>query len=632
MVVSHNLYAINANRMTCITSGKSGKIAEKLSSGYRINRAADDAAGLSISEKMRRQIRGLTQASLNAQDGISLVQTAEGALNEMHDIVQRGNELAVKAANGTLSDSDREMVDAEIQQLKQALDESAHTTVFNEVRLFPDDGDSPKSSMQTVHYDIKYRMIDDTFTVTGQADQAQSSTGSGDTVSQALAEKIANEFVPNAIKQIFEAFPALASVVGSDTVEMALDISYIDGPSNTLAYAQCSFRSSGVPFNFLIKVDNSDFTDADALGTGSRAEMLESTLAHELMHSVMQYTLTDEMTGRNNTVEEFPDWFVEGTAQLSGGGYTTGWNDMLTNLTSSINLQNEYDTSKDAEIAAYLRNYTVSGRPYGHGYLATAYAAYLAAVKDGYSTEVSSDTIAHGMNKIFADIIQNAQNTSDNKSFSDAINDNTGKTVSEIEDMFTNATSTDDLVAFVRKLSYKTGTGAGSAITSTLAVGGTDILGNTAPEQQFYIDSNKINVDATGGSGQTEIRLQVGAEAGVGIGIKLFQMDAKALGLENTNVKTQDAAGNAINEFKAAIEGISKVRSYYGAVQNRLEHTINNLDNVVENTTDAESTIRDTDMAAAMVEMTINNILQQAGQAMLSQANRYPEFILKLLS
>lgn len=633
MVVVHNLYAINANRMTGIVNEKGGKIAEKLSSGYRINRAADDAAGLSISEKLRRQIRGLTQAALNAQDGISLVQSAEGALNEIHEIVQRGNELAVKAANGTLTDLDREMVDDEIQQLKQALDESAHSTVFNEVRLFPDDGNSPKASIQTAHYNVQYQMLDGTITVTGQADQAQSSTGSGDTVSQTLADVIADEFVPNAIKQIFDAFPTLASAVGSNTIEMALDISYIDGPSNTLAYAQCSYSlAGGTPFNFLVKVDSSDFTDADALGTGSKAEMLESTLAHELMHSVMQYTMTDEMTGRDSAVEEFPDWFVEGTAQLSGGGYTTGWNDTLTSLKSS--LTDENDTSKDAEIAAYLQKYTVAGRPYGHGYLASAYAAYLA----NGTGEVSSEAIANGMNKIFADIIQDAQDTSDNKSFSDAIKDNTGKTASEIEAMFTNATSTDDLVVFVRKLSKLTGTGAGSAITSSLNVGGTDILGDTALEQQFRIDPNKVNVDASsgsstgGGSGKTQIWLQVGSEASVGIGVKLFQMDAKALGLEDTNVKTQGAASDAIDEFKAAIQSISKVRSYYGAVQNRLEHTINNLENVVENTTAAESAIRDTDMAKTMVEMTTNNILQQAGQAILSQTNRYPEFILKLLS
>ncbi len=132
MVVQHNLTAMNSNRMLGITTGSQAKSAEKLSSGYKINRAADDAAGLAISEKMRRQIRGLTQASTNAQDGISCVQTAEGALAEVHDMLQRMNELAVQAANGTQTAADRGYIDQEIQQLKTEIDRVATTTTFNE--------------------------------------------------------------------------------------------------------------------------------------------------------------------------------------------------------------------------------------------------------------------------------------------------------------------------------------------------------------------------------------------------------------------------------------------------------------------------------------------------------------------
>ena len=135
MVVQHNIQAMNANRMLAVNSQTQSKSTEKLSSGYRINRAADDAAGLSISEKMRRQVRGLTQASANAQDGISMVQTAEGALNEVHDMLQRMNELAVKAENGTLQQKDRQYIDSEIKQLKSEIDRVASTTTFNEMNL-----------------------------------------------------------------------------------------------------------------------------------------------------------------------------------------------------------------------------------------------------------------------------------------------------------------------------------------------------------------------------------------------------------------------------------------------------------------------------------------------------------------
>ncbi len=135
MVVQHNLTAMNSNRMLGITTGQQAKSTEKLSSGYKINRAADDAAGLAISEKMRRQIRGLTQASANAQDGISCVQTAEGALTEVHDMLQRMNELAVKAANGTQTTADRGYIDQEVQALISEIDRVASTTTFNEKNL-----------------------------------------------------------------------------------------------------------------------------------------------------------------------------------------------------------------------------------------------------------------------------------------------------------------------------------------------------------------------------------------------------------------------------------------------------------------------------------------------------------------
>lgn len=397
---------------------------------------------------------------------------------------------------------------------------------------------------------------------------------------------------------------------------MALDVSYLDGPNNTLAYAQCSFYGTGKPFSFLIKVDSADFTDEDALGTGSKAEMLESTLAHELMHSVMQYTMTDEMTGRAG--EEFPDWFVEGTAQLSGGGFTTGWNDQLLILASDQVLADANDSSMDGQIADYLNNYTVAGRPYGHGYLASAYLGYLA----NGGGDVTSANIAAGMNQIFADILVGG-------SFSDVINTRTGLTEAQIENKF--ASGDADLVEFVRKLSFNTGTGAGSVLTSDLNVGGTDILGDNAATQQFVVDPDKVYVDVL--SGGASIVLQIGAEAKESnrLEVKLFQMNAQALGLEHTNVKTQSAAGDAINSFKTAIESISKVRSYYGAMQNRLEHTIANLDNVVENTTAAESVIRDADMAKEMMAWTAENVLQQAGQAMLTHANKQPEFILRLL-
>lgn len=332
LTIKSNMPAWNAGRHLNLNQKRNAKIAEKLSSGYRINRSADDAAGLSISEKMRRQIRGLTQASANAQDGISMVQSAEGAMNEIHDMLQRANELAVKAANGTLSDNDREMVDAEIQQIKAEIDKIADHTVFNEKNLFPTNGYSPRSAsvLATYQYDMELNLKDGTVAVNGSPNNAAVNGRAGVAVNSgsALADKIANTLVPDAIGHILDAFPALKNAQGTDTIKMSLNVSFIDGPGNTLAYASYTYKSSGGrPITMGIKVDAADFNNADASGTGKNAEVLESTIAHELMHTVMQYNLTDGMSGRKG--EKYPTWFVEGTAQLAGGGFTTGWNNNL---------------------------------------------------------------------------------------------------------------------------------------------------------------------------------------------------------------------------------------------------------------------------------------------------------------
>ena len=618
--VKTNMLALNANRQLGLTTKKNAKNAERLSSGYRINRAADDAAGLSVSEKMRRQIRGLTQASLNAQDGISMVQIGEGALNEVHDMLHRANELAVKAATGTLQDVDRAMIDMEIQQLKAEIDRTARNTTFNEINLFPENGRSPLSEgfMETKSYDITYNLKDGSLMINGAAagpgvNGAGRASVNAVSSGNVLADTIANELVPNAIKQIFDTFTPLKDNVGTDTIKMSLDVSYIDGKDRTLAYA--SFRYSyggGRPYSMGIRVDSADFSNADAEGTGPRAEALKSTIAHELMHSVMQYTLTDGMSGRYG--DKYPSWFTEGTAQLAGGGFTTGWNDTLTYYANY--LADADDTSQDANIASYLKKFTMNGRPYGHGYLGCAYLGYLA----NGGGAVTDTNISAGMNKIFTDLLNG-------KTLESAIQDNTGISTAQLNSMFKNGDA--NLTEFVRRLSYASKDGAGSMIAGGLNVGGSSLLGTNAIfNQPFQIDPFKVTVDL---SGPSIIGLQVGAEPGQHIEFDLFQMSSKALGLEDLNVKTTDDADLAIDLLKFAIGCVSNVRSYYGAIQNRLDHTINNLNNIVENTTAAESRIRDTDIAKEMVEYSNNQILMQAGTSMLAQANQHSQLILSLL-
>ncbi|MBQ9551062.1 MAG: flagellin [Lachnospiraceae bacterium] len=378
MVVQHNITSMNSNRMLGITSDAQAKSTEKLSSGYKINRAADDAAGLSISEKMRKQIRGLTQASTNAEDGISAVQTAEGALTEVHDMLQRMNELAVKAANGTMSSSDKADVHNEIKQLSTEIDRVATTTKFNETYLLSGSA-SGKSE------DANWR-------------------GSLSFALQVGADNKANNRITVNIYSI----------------------------------------------------------SASSLGVGVNDNLKAADIVEKYHYGVNDNGSIVKIDGRASTDDSTPTtkhWTNNGTEFIKAGSIL----------------------------------------PIG------------------------------------------------------AISNNNND--------WTNANIQYD---------------ASSSVTLT--------DGSQGPKGGGYIST-----------------------------------------------KTTSTARAAIDNISAAIKLVSARRSALGAVQNRLEHTIKNLDNVVENTTAAESTIRDTDMAAEMVTYSKNNILQQAGQSMLAQANQSNQGVLSLL-
>ena len=247
MVIKHNVTAMNADRNLNVTTKKQQKSTEKLSSGYKINRAADDAAGLAISEKMRRQIRGLTQASLNAQDGISYVQTAEGALNEVHDILQRANELSVKAATGTLTQDDRDYIFSEVQQLHTEIDRIARDTSLNEIQIF-DSSNATQVSAQAVENfsDIIYLDADYiSFDMQNFADAINEAKAANKTFTQAglanFAEAIRDTYMPTLLGDIVNALPKSAQPT-VDGLQISLKMYY--GNDSTLAYVS----SNGVSF------------------------------------------------------------------------------------------------------------------------------------------------------------------------------------------------------------------------------------------------------------------------------------------------------------------------------------------------------------------------------------------------
>ncbi len=468
MVVQHNLKAMNSNRMLGLTSASQAKSTEKLSSGYKINRAADDAAGLSISEKMRKQIRGLSQASSNAQDGISSVQTAEGALNEVQDMLQRMNELAVKAANGTNSEDDRSYIQNEIDQLTTEIDRVAETTKFNETYLLK--GDKTANSKYSFAYAKDDATAEATVTMNKGATTAAEVAVTFKTVDSAAMKKSQNDFA-----QYLEKTGLTAK-----TTDVA-----------TAAKTVVSATDSRWQI-----ATNGDVTDATT-----------------------------------NTV----------IANL--------------NITAGTTDGTETITAKAGSTAAKFAGDSVK-----------------------YYDKDGNGIPANALNKYFSGTGTGAAAAASARQDAPKVYDAVGN---EITMKDTDATAKDDITG---------------SLTLTLHVG----------------------ADATSNNQ---------------ISVNLDAMSAKGLGVNGLKVDGTDDknALSAIETIKEAIQKVSTQRSALGAVQNRLEHTINNLDNVVENTTSAESQIRDTDMATEMVKYSNNNILSQAGQAMLAQANQANQGVLSLL-
>ena len=432
MVVQHNMQAANANRMLNVTTSAQSKSTEKLSSGYKINRAADDAAGLSISEKMRKQIKGLDRASTNAQDGVSCVQTAEGALTEVHSMLQRMNELAVQSANGTNSETDRKAIQDEVDQLSKEIDRVSETTKFNETYLLKGDN-------------------------------------------------------------------------GSN--------------GNTKAFAA-----------------------GDAIGTvdGVTVKAKGTTAA----------TLSDNGDVKIGTVQ-------------------------LVSSNADITIEKADDAnSKSANVTKVVSdgtNVTVT-------------------LKDG---KEETDTVANIKTKYEIDGTKKG----------------TAIISKALKAETTNAEISGTYTGNLDKLAV------GADVNAKLAIG-------SAGTSALSSDTKALILN-----------LHVGAdsESTNKISIAIDSMSAKGIGVNGLDVSTEAGATNSIDTIKDAIQKVSSQRSSLGAVQNRLEHTIDNLDNVVENTTSAESRIRDTDMAKEMVNYSKNNILAQAGQSMLAQANQSNQGVLSLL-
>ncbi len=641
MVISHNLQAMNAQRQLGNVSTDIAKNTEKLSSGYRINRAADDAAGLSISEKMRKQIRGLSQASENSQHGVSFVQIADGALTEVHDMLDRMVELTVQAANGTNSSFDRSAIQKEIDQLTKEINRVQETTQFNKIPVFSENGHSPDEGIFNSNI-ISAAILDTgsskfTFAYmdsTGNTVNTQETTATGK-VNSGLNKDFA-DFVVNAASsaaaKITSAYPSLATA--SSNVTIGLNVQNIDGPNGTLASAQLSMRytNAWTQMTYTMNIDSSDYNPAsfDTMSDAQKAD-LAATIAHEMTHLIMQDTLTGGMIGDNR----FPTWFIEGTAQTSSGD--DGW------VSGTIG-------------SGTVKNYMskLDSLPYGAGYLATMALGLAVSEKEPYIGLSTEDKIKHGLDSLFQELVSQKQN----QDLSAAIANKTKySSLDDFENKFKSGDS--NLLGYVNTIltqkNKDNNPKSGSLLAGSLGeaesetfkpsnlIGSSNVYeldpSATAFANSFGVGFPTVPQPVRGArhgvsEGGEDINVHAGADADMTNKIAIKRYDISAMAIfdgDKVDVMTEDSATKSIDIVGMAKERVSRVRSYYGAIQNRLEHTIKNLDNIVENTTAAESQIRDTDMASEMVKYTKNNILKQAGQSMLTQANQSTQGVLSLL-
>ncbi len=546
MIVQHNLSSMNTNRMLGISTSSLSKSTEKLSSGYRINRAADDAAGLAISEKMRSQIRGLDQASSNAADGISMIQTAEGALNESHSILQRMRELAVQAANGTETDSDRSNLQDEIEQLQEELDRIASDTEFNTMPLL--DGSLSAASSSVASAGPKF----------GVYDTALQAFVTSDVVG--VEVHIANSAAQGGESAMWDNSGKIL------TINLVKDQTYTQQEIDALIQnaKQEDSTAQGTPSDVKVNFYFSSVTATDATCNNSGTPTVAGVRA------------ASAVTGFTPALAGTSDFVGTTAIKLTSLKYGSDYN-ITVNIAFDAAVNDE-----ECELTT-AATYDTSG------VLNTA-ATYTLHLSSGH--EYSSDDIE----AIFA----------------------AGGLNLDVELLGPDPDAPNTL--FVTKNTY----------TAAVALGGTGgVSGAGLGDDDAYLGQAKYG-GVTGGKG---ITLQVGANEGQTMSFSIGDMSANALGVNpsKVNVKTQKGASDGIKYIDEAIERVSKQRSLLGAVQNRLEHTIANLDNTAENLQAAESTIRDVDMAEEMVQFSKNNILQQAGQSMLAQANQSTQGVLSLL-
>ncbi|WP_134703683.1 flagellin [Ammoniphilus sp. YIM 78166] len=548
MRINHNISSMNTYRLMNANNTNSAKSMEKLSSGLRIGKAADDAAGLSISEKMRSQIRGLDQAQRNAQDGISLLQTAEGGMNETHDILQRMRELANQSSNGVNKDEDRKALNDEFKQLKEEIDGIANRTEFNGKKLI--DG-SLKSDGATV---------------------GTNTTSGAQVLTQTSAKAVS----------------ATATFNAADYTAVNLATQ----PTDTL-----SIDSVSVKIDWEKKLSDSEklLLDRDYTTPMTQTEQneIKATMQRVINESI------DEHNAANGTNVQHVKVFEDSTGALNIQSGSAGQDSKLSITSAAGGVLNTYMGAATVTNGQNLMASNIAGTETLQ-FEVNGVTLKTAALGAATAGTTDADTVATD--------IQTKMRTA-----IDTYNTNAGLKVG------------DEGFIDKDKVYVEAKDGRFSIKSESGAI-------NLKEQEGFTLVKDLGLTQAqTEGAGAGGMTFQIGANKGQELKLSIGDMRSAALGVASADIGTAAGSKQALDTVAKAIQSVSSERSKLGAAQNRLEHSINNMSTSSQNLSAAESRIRDVDMAKEMMEFQKNNILSQAAQAMMSQANQQPQGVLQLL-
>ena len=620
MIIQHNMEAANAQRQYKINVGEKSRTVEKLSSGYRINRAADDAAGLTISEEMRSQIRGLEKACKNVQDGSSLVQTADGALNEIHSINQRQRELLVQAANDTNTDADRESIDMEIWMLNEEKDRIYNDTEFNTIKIFKGKDqiiDGPKTTTVTnetwpindTSTSVKKDVIwveknttppQDVHTQTQRVVPGQFSSTYTET------EEL-NKKMPDG-HDIFDEKSIYTTTGYTDIYTDTLDIKYQKQGTDS-KYTNLKKPKDMVGGNGYINVYN----EAGNLSLSCAMSQLGVKLDDDLVGYSMYY---DSKITKSTTSS--PDGNVAETTFQLGKNVTLvqkielikNGDEQSYNISYALNNGDAQPHKLDVRLAFDTMNTPIESVKNKNPYKLE---------NDDAEIEINGDNKGTGTFKTVLGAIDDLYNTWDDSKVIE--------NVSGIVHTGTGFWWEDNTIPAGNKIDL------GSVTYGPIKLKKDPYEVTTTTDSQRQRKQTETITTETSTIQPEYLDIQAGANAWQNIPIRLYDLSTVKLkeNVGDTDPVSAFHAADSLKHLDRVIDKISSIRSYYGAMQNRLESAYNNNANYSENISASESRIRDTDMENELVTNSKYNILQQAGEALIAQANQNKQGVLELL-